>query len=176
MFAYCFNQPVRYKDSSGYFAIEITVTTVGIVIVVGICAIALLYYGTQALFEFFSWLADQWYSCFSQINFVYEAGADKALDQASEASVAVMSPDPFDDDDDYYENDDNFGSTKKVGTRKGNSPQNNQRQNEIFDRAAKKLGLNKNQRQRLHRSINGQGLSFEEILQYGEALFMVSLD
>lgn len=47
----------------------------------------------------------------------------------------------------------------------------NQRENKQIDDIANRLGLTRDQRQRLHREITGQGLSYEEILQIARDMF-----
>ena len=133
MFAYCNNSVVNLKDSSGTNATE---------------AITLSY---PAWVAFAAWLegiaASQWWNCVGWVAagilaigaitaagyFLYEwylsetqsAGHEEVFDEPS-----PPSPPEDDDDDDYYEDERNFGGKTKIGKQNGNTPQNNQRQNE----------------------------------------------
>ena len=91
------------------------------------------------------------------------------------ASVGSPTPNNGDDDedeeDDYYDEDDNFGGRRKIGKPKGQTPGNNRAQNEQFDAVAKKLRLNKDQRQLLHRRVGGEGYGYQGILEAARQLF-----
>ena len=175
MFTYCNNNPVRYADYSGSILVEVTLSTAGTIVAISICGIAIIHFGAQALCVFLDWLVDQWYYAFAQISFIYESEAEQAAEIA-EVSASYMSPDPFDDDDDYYDNEDNFASKSKVGKRKGNTPQNNHKQNADFDRVAKEFNLNYKQQEMLHHKISGQGLDYDGIIEVAKAIFMIIAD
>lgn len=53
----------------------------------------------------------------------------------------------------------------------GNTPMNNGKQKEQIDAIANMLGLNKEQRRKLHDAISGQGLGFQEILELARDMF-----
>ena len=58
----------------------------------------------------------------------------------------------------------------------GNTPGNNQTQNKQFKDAVNELkregiNLDKDQQERLHRAISGQGLGFREIIEMARSLF-----
>ena len=112
---------------------------------------------------------------FAKISFIYKSDPSTDTDYA-ESKTSYTSPDPFDEDDDYFDDEDNFASTQKVGKRKGNTPQNNQKQNQDFDRVAKDLGLSLKERNILHNKISGRGLGFWELLEFAKTLFMIMDD
>jgi RHS repeat-associated protein len=62
-------------------------------------------------------------------------------------------------------------TTDPMGLASSGTPGNNSAQNKQFRDACTKLGLNKDQRNRLHREISGQGMGFHEILQTGKDMF-----
>jgi len=64
-------------------------------------------------------------------------------------------------------------SKGKYGFRRqhGNTPRNNQAQNEQTKAVAKALGLTPAQRERLHRVVSKQGLHYQEILEVAKDLF-----
>jgi len=68
-----------------------------------------------------------------------------------------------------------FRSNRQLGRRQhGNTPMNNQRQNEQTEAISRRLGLNKDQQRELHDMVTGQGLGFQEILQLAIDLFRVN--
>ncbi len=63
-----------------------------------------------------------------------------------------------------WRNDDNsLPRVERVGRSSGNAPRNNQDQNSQTDSLANKYRLTNEQRERLHRRINGRGYKYREI-------------
>jgi hypothetical protein len=71
----------------------------------------------------------------------------------------------LDDDDDPN----SLPRVEPVGRIVGNTPRSNQAQKEQIDNLARIYGLTKQQRERLHRRIGGQGYSYDEIKKIIEA-------
>ena len=78
-----------------------------------------------------------------------------------------------DDDDDYYDNDDNFAGKTKVGSSKGKTPGNNQKQNKQFLDATK--GLTMEQKRIVHRIISKKGMGYHEIVEIVKDLFLCEM-
>ena len=174
MFAYCNNNPVSYVDYSGKFLIEISVSSACAIVVLVICGVAAVHFGAMLLCTLFDWLTDQWFYLSAQLSFIYES--DVELDMDEVACSSYNAPDPFDDDDDYWDDESNFGGTQKVGKQKGNTPQNNQKQNADFERLVKELDLSPKEARNLHDNITGQGLDYQGMLEYAKAIFMLLID
>ena len=85
------------------------------------------------------------------------------LVMAEYGSPSPNNDDDDDDDDDYYNDESNFGGRKRMGKSKGKAPRNNQKQNEQFRAATRKLSQDK--QRALHNKITGQGLGFEELVE-----------
>ena len=56
-------------------------------------------------------------------------------------------------------------------SKNNKTPRNNKAQNKQFRDVARKLNLNKDQQQELHRDIHGQGYGYQEMLEAAWDLF-----
>ena len=165
MFAYCNNNPINYVDADGETADVLTWWSTWmswLVVVDGALPIGDFIYGVGLVLL----IADAF----------YDDQGDLPQISYSEESVSISPPPPNDNDDDddyydddYYNNDDNFGGYQKTGKVKGNAPGNNQAQNKQVDNLTK--GLNKNQKEIVHREITGEGLGYHEIAEVIKDLF-----
>ena len=113
----------------------------------------------------------QWYEkeLLEEINNDRVEHGKKTLKEYEEESDELDSDDD-DDGDDYYDNDSNFGGRQRIGRSKGKAPRNNQAQNEQTDSIARKKGFSRKKADLFHRSVNGQGYSYEELLGEADAL------
>ena len=65
-----------------------------------------------------------------------------------------------------------FMNNRQQGKKQaGNRPMNSIDQNKQFKAVSNILGLNKNQREQLHRKIKGQAFGFNELLEFARDLF-----
>jgi len=65
-----------------------------------------------------------------------------------------------------------FRGGRRLGRRQqGSTPMNNIRQNAQFNAVVRELGLTKDQANKLHRAISGEGLGFREIMETARDLF-----
>lgn len=55
--------------------------------------------------------------------------------------------------------------TDTITEQRGETPINNQAQNEQVNSIARELNLNKSQREQLHRRIGHQGMDYEDVLE-----------
>ena len=172
MFAYCNNNPATFSDPTGTFVIEITLTAAGTVACVTVLCLMFIQFGAQTISSVINWLSRQWFFAFAQIRYttVDEPELQSTQKAASQQSVAPGNSDDDDDDDDYYDNDSNFGGRQRIGRSKGKAPRNNQAQNEQTDSIARKKGFSRKKADLFHRSVNGQGYSYGELLGEADAL------
>lgn len=63
------------------------------------------------------------------------------------------------------------GGRVPMGRRRGNMPGDHRRQNKQFDDVVRKLGLNREQAQELHREIGGEGMGYQEMLEFAMQWF-----
>lgn len=63
------------------------------------------------------------------------------------------------------------GGRVPMGRRRGNMPGDHERQNKQSDDVVRDLGLNKDQAQELHRLIGGEGMGYQEILEFARQWF-----
>jgi len=65
-----------------------------------------------------------------------------------------------------------FRGGRRLGRRQqGNTPMNNIRQNAQFNDVVRELGLSKDEANKLHRAISGEGFGFREIMEVARDLF-----
>lgn len=64
-----------------------------------------------------------------------------------------------------------YGTTEKMGRSNGNSPRNNQAQNEQTSSLSKKYNLTNKQQEVLHRDISKKGYSYKEVEKRIQELF-----
>ncbi len=160
MFSYCLNNPANYVDMSGENAkaleqwtnvmwwlccIDFALPIGDVVYVTGILVLSSI-----------AFPADQG-KANSTVRFIEQWVAD-----ATSAS----------EDDDYYDDESNFGGREKIGRGKGKTPRNNQKQNKQFHDATNKI-LNKDQQRALHNEITGKGFGFHEIVEAAKDLWFV---
>jgi hypothetical protein len=74
----------------------------------------------------------------------------------------------------FYKNDryhEEGFRTDRIGRSRGDAPRSNAAQNEAFDHVASELGLDKDQRRRLHDEIAKQGYGTDEVGQIALDMF-----
>ncbi len=145
MFAYCLNNPVLFMDGTGSNAEAATLWTTTMWWLCGvdtILPIGDLIYGMGILV--------------SALLVVKTTNKSITTSDATSLNQDLEEP-----NDDYFDDEQNFGGKKKIGRNNGNTPRDNKKQNKQIDDLTRHYP--KNLRRQVHKIISHQGYGYKEI-------------